>query len=211
MSERSVVLMGGAPGSGSTRLGKSLEGYLHSIGVSAEHTSVGDRIRRIGAGMIRSACTAEVIAHLNSRPINTPIDDGIMLQVVEEIFSASKESSIILLDGYPRYEPQIDQVEEVAESAKRSIRGMLATVADAETCLARMVKRGQKKPERTLTLEEAVDRLAAHNMAFPYVLEKLASHCIAVAAIETSGSKFAADRAGIKAVHALVDVPTNKT
>lgn len=207
MNERSVVLMGGAPGSGTTRLGKSLENRLQSSHVSAEHVSIGDRIRRIGAGLIHSARTAEVISHLTNLPANHPVDDGVMYDLIAEVFDDFQGSQLVLLDGYPRYPAQVRHIEELAAADERTVRGLLVTKTDPETSLARTIKRGQKKPDRTVSLPEAVDRLAAHNDAFPGVIEALTARCIAIAEIDTSGSKMDADKAGLEALLRLVSLP----
>lgn len=204
MSERHVIMMGGAPGSGTSRLGKVLEQHLWRHHASAEHISVGNRIRAIGSGVLRSVYTDTVVNHLNSDRAFLPIDDDIMYGLVSEVLLQSEERDIILLDGYPRYEPQAADIQDLAVKDERSVTGMIVTQVDEETSLARMIKRGQKNHARAVSLAEACWRLDYFNDTFPATLTKLRQDGMPIVRVDSHGSKPQTDIMGIEAVHRLL-------
>jgi adenylate kinase family enzyme len=204
MTERSLILMGGAPGSGTTRLGHSLEQQLRFDAVSIDHLSVGDSVRRIGAGTIHSAMTAEIINHLLTGHINDPIDDVVMQRIVDESLESSSGTEVILLDGYPRYPAQVDSVKELAMRHERTIRGMLLTNVPSETALTRMIKRGQKNRERSMTLNLAIDRLDRYYATSPELLETIEAKGIPIEVISTAGQKEVTTEIGLLALRAFL-------
>jgi adenylate kinase family enzyme len=189
MTERSLVLMGGAPGSGTTRLGLSLERQLQQDGISINHISTGDHVRRIGTGAIHSAMTADIIDHLVTHPQFDPIDDDVIRDLVHESLGRYETSDVVLLDGYPRYPAQVEAAEELAYIHDRTIKGMLLTDVDPEAALIRMIKRGQKYRDRAITLEAAIDRLATYNANLPHLLEEVRAKNIPIEIVPTHGAK----------------------
>lgn len=204
MNKRDILLMGGAPGSGKTRLSRSIEQHLRYNQITAEHISVGNRIRGIGAGIIRSAHVAAVLDLLNSPNPSTPLDDEVMFGIVSEALHWSATTDIVLLDGYPRYESQVETTLELALKDERLIKGMLVTITDDEASLIRMLKRGQKDHTRLLTFGEAIDKLAEFHATFPKTLSELAAKEVPILRIDTSGSKTDTDTTGNRAAERLL-------
>lgn len=200
MHEKSLILIDGPPGSGSTRLSRSTAETLRKEGLSIEHISTGDRLRAIGRGMLDSAYREDVIDHFYNSGATVPLDEEIMFGVIDEALEQMKHAQIIELDGYPRYEPQVDNIGQLADIHDRDIKGMLFTIADWQTSLDRMIKRGQKKPERAITQEEAINRLAFFNTSFPLVVNRLMIDGIPIRQIETDGSKSTTDRLALQAM-----------
>jgi adenylate kinase family enzyme len=204
MNERSLVLMGGAPGSGTTRLGRSVERGLLREGISTEHISVGNRIRGIGNGIIQSAFTSAIIDHLNAPNAHARLDNELMHGLISEALCQSGDRQLILLDGYPRSVAQVDHIEELSVKDERPLRGIVVTEVDAETSLARMIKRGQRDRARAMTTTQAVGRFVEHAMIFPQVLATITARGVPIERIDTSGNKEVADQLGIHAVRGFI-------
>lgn len=200
MYEKSLILVDGPPGSGSTRLSKSMKERLTEEGVSVEHISTGDRLRAIGRGTIDSVFREDIIEHFYNSGATVPLDEELMFGIVDEALEQTQHAQIILLDGYPRYEPQVDNIKQLADMHGRIIKGMLFTIADWQTSLDRMLKRGRKHPERAIDTEEAINRLAFFNTSFPLVVNRLITNDIPIRQIETDGPKSTTDRLALRAM-----------
>ena len=198
MSERIVISELGGPGTGKTQLGKSVTREGRKDGLSIEHVSVGDRIRRIGAGFIHSSVTSAIVEHLEKQGTSyMPVDEDVMQELLGEILKEAKECDILLLDGYPRYKPQVDLLQQAAYQDNRTFAGMLVTTTDPETSEIRAFKRGRKHTDRVLSYEEVQERMLAHDKSFPGVLSEMERIGVPIATIDTTGDKDETNKAGL--------------
>lgn len=205
MHEKSLILIDGPHGSGSTRVSRATAETLKRADVSIEHISTGDRIRAIGRGALASAYTQDILDHYAAFDTTVPIENSLMANLIDESFQEHAQAQLLILDGYPRYESQADDIVRLAEAHQRIIRGMIVTQADWETCIARMIQRGQKHPERALTREQAVDRLAIHTVSFPDVIASLEEADIPIHYIDTEGPKEVTNRLALRAIRSFYE------
>jgi adenylate kinase len=203
MHEKSLILIDGPPGSGSTRLSRSLTERLREEKVSIEHISTGDRLRAIGKGALDSAYTQAVVEHFNNSGPNVAMDDSLMVAIVDEAFVYYQKKQIIILNGFPRYEPQVDDLVALSDTHDRLIRGAIITQADWQIYLERMQSRGQKHSDRKIDRDTAIDRLADRTTSLPGVIEALESQEVPVRYIDTDGPKSLTDQIGLRVLRSF--------
>lgn len=211
--ERSIIHIGGSPGSGKSHLAEAVaRGLRQEKDISAERISLGDRLRHIGRGVIWSAYQAEIQYHLTS-PATTdlPFDDDIVERVVGDALSEPdiRDVDVLILDGYPRYPLQVDTLAYLALLGGRCTPGALVTKVDDNTALARMLKRGHKREERAMTSEQAQLRLALHYENYPATLMKMnkLATSFTTRQVDTSGSYEQSAYLGLKATLEILGEP----
>jgi adenylate kinase len=203
MQERSLILIDGPPGSGSTRLSRFMKERLLEEKISIDHISTGERLRAIGKGVLDSAFSQAVADHIANFGLDVPIDDSLMLAIVDEAFDEHKKQQILILDGFPRYEPQVDDLATLTESHDRTLRGVIVTRTDWQTSLERMIARGEKNPERAISRDAAIDRLADRMSSFPAVIDALEQMNVPIRYVDTDGPKSLTDRLGLQAMRSF--------
>lgn len=195
------------PGSGTSRLGRALVEEL-SPDITTEHISVGNRIRQIGRGALHSPYQQAVLDHLNGDKIHTPLHDEIVYGIVVEALERYDETQLILLDGYPRYQHQVEASQLLAIIDWRTLHGMIITETDTETALARMILRGERDVNRTITPAQASDRLDTFLLSFEAVKYECERRHIPIKTVDTGGSRTVSTHLGLQAVKDLLDNPT---
>ena len=198
--ERDIILLGGKPGSGKSRLGRELAAELEP-GISAEHLSLGEQVRAIGRGAL-SSYSREVIAHLDSPHPEKPLPDELAYGLVSEALVRADEAHLILLDGYPRYASQIESVYELAIKDERWLDGMIITDTNDEIALARMLKRNERNAYRYTKVEpsQARARLLNYETLTRPAYEEFRARNLPIEVIDTSYSKQTTTNRGLAAV-----------
>lgn len=196
MSERTLTLIGGGPGTGKSRLGRELERQnIRHI----EHISMGNLVRGIASRAISSCLEAPVIAHLNAHPAR-PLDSELAYDLAYEAFERTDMQTHILLDGFPRYPDQVEQTYELAGVTQRRLTGMIETTASDSVALRRLIGRD----DRTITIEEAQRRLQHFKDSFPIVRSTLVAREMDLYTIDTNGSKDITDQMAASALRELM-------
>lgn len=201
--ERDIILIGGMPGSGKSRLGKSIANELHTE-MSIEHLPVGDLIRAIGRGAIQSFYTDEIRRHLTGPNSSELIDNTIMYTVIDEALSAHHHTDHLLIDGYPRTLDQLDDLVELANNDARRQAGAIITVTNEDMAVMRMIKRSPRDYEGTLTVDQARARIQRHTDNYTPIIHTLQSNGTPVAFINTSGIKEDTNLAGLRSIQTII-------
>jgi adenylate kinase family enzyme len=194
-----IILIGGSEGSGRSRLAKSLVNELN-VQMPIEHLAVGDIIRSIGRGALRSYRSIEISRHLQGPNALLPIDNEIMYDVISESLAQHSSADVILLDGYPRLPSQMDDLAELALFDDRTIAGMVVTQTSEAVSLMRMIKRGTRDFTPHLTVTTARERLQLSIENSTAVIQECLAHAIPVAFIDTSHSKIETTEVGLNIV-----------
>lgn len=203
-----IILIGGSEASGRSRLASSLVDEL-SVQMSIEHLAVGDIIRSIGRGALRSYRTLEISRHLHGPNAIQPIDNDVMYDVISESLTDHNSTDIILLDGYPRLASQMDDLAELALLDDRNIAGMIVTQTSEEIALMRMIKRRNRPFSPHLTVSEARERLEISRMNSEAVIAECQVHNIPIEFVDTSHSKVESTDIGLYLVKHLLN-PNSK-
>jgi adenylate kinase family enzyme len=177
LEQRSIIHVGGSPGSGKSRLASAVAAKLEAqAGIVAEHISLGDRLRHIGRGTIESIYRREVIDHLSSPDSSTArlredVVKNIVLDALED--SNRKDVDVVLLDGYPRYPDQVETLQFFSVITERALAGCITTVIDERTALARIMKRSSDHRERRLDDRAAHKKLENYYENSPQTMMRL--------------------------------------
>jgi adenylate kinase family enzyme len=215
MSDRYLIHIGGSPGSGKSRMSRELAKRLkESTNLSVEHISVGDRVRKLARSAISSSFQEYVDLHLaNPHTANERLDESIVLRLLYQGISAASEQDIdvVLLDGYPRYNDQVGRYFAVAHEFNYQTPGALITTTDPETALARMIKRGKKLDERSISSTQAWEKINKHNNNYPNTLHELSRQAIHttfdIYPIDTTGEKSRTDEEAFNTTMHLIGNP----
>lgn len=217
MTERHIIHVGGSPGSGKSRMARTLVDRLHeSTDLQAEHISVGEQVRLLARGAISATFREYVDLHLaNPHTANEPLDEEIILDLLNISLgsAADRGSDIVLLDGYPRYDYQVDSYFDLAQAHGYKSPGALIMEVDTSTALSRILKRGRDHQERNISTPQAWDKLVGHRESYPAVLRKLGafSTWFSLYTIDSSGPKHQTDDRAFEATMRLVGEPLPRT
>lgn len=185
MSEREIIAITGTGGSGKTNLARGLKKGLSSDW-SLEHISFGEYVRQ-QAGQIlprnvaRSAFRSTIIDHLNGNNFYQPFDEPTTHGILHEILDQAR-SSVLLLDGYPRYTGQLSQLQESAIRTEANLSGVVVTYVNDEEAIRRIRKR---EDERSISAYDAQKRIHQQRLGMEAVCRELSENNIQHTKIDT--------------------------
>ena len=166
---KKLVLIQSKPGLGKTTLAKSVVEKLNAEGFSAQHFSLGERLRAISDEEVQSKFSGQMAYFKDALAHHGTIDDpdlihGIVLEAIDEL-----PSDVIVIDGYPRYTRLVDGFSDMV--AEGEVKLICLVVIDGSDSFAkeRMSNRGRK----LFGVREDMDeRLATHrNNVEPAIIE----------------------------------------
>lgn len=151
-----IVVVHGTPGSGkSTQSQRLAESQIEDLQIF--HLSVGNRIRGVRTGSIRSAFSP------NQKSGSETLDHHGINNIVFEYVSECPSSSIVLVDGYPRFVEAVGLFINRIQNNNHRLLGCLNLTISDQTCVTRLTSRGTRLGERALTPEFIQDRLNVHH------------------------------------------------
>ncbi|MDB5177936.1 MAG: adenylate kinase [Candidatus Saccharibacteria bacterium] len=207
MSERSLVAITGVGGSGKTNLARGLHRALDQPDFTVDHISMGEYVREqaeqiLGRGTVASHFRQTIINHLNSTPLE-PFDPDIALGIAAECLQEST-AQLILLDGFPRFRGQVEQLFELSIRDDVYTRGAIITYVNEEEAVERMTKR---KEERTITNEAAYRRYEAQRLGIEAVRSDLLEAGLPHVSIDTYHPKERTLVEGFKFIERTLPLP----
>lgn len=203
MSERSIVLISGKPGSGKTTLANNLvAAYSHSPDVAA--ISLGQEVRDVYTGDVASPYLETVRHHLDSPAPHTLLDDETVYGIALGALQRHRHTSLVFLDGFPRRLSQVDDLHTLAVTHSFSVRGMIETVVDDELAIVRQLKRRRPHDPTTLTDTQAADRVALYHTHMPATISALEYHGLYHESVSTAGPKEEALTRAVGAVSLML-------
>ena len=146
-----IIVVHGPPYSGkSTQSKKLTESSID--GRSVFHASSGNLLRGIRNGEVNSIYSDLVNSH------NAParLDDHVVNGIMFEFITKCPEGSIVLVDGYPRFEEAVPVFVESIQAGNHKLLGCINVKISLETSLARFPERGTRKGEGFVTVDSRV-------------------------------------------------------
>lgn len=209
MSERHLIFMAGMPGSGKSRLGEAMVGTLRDY-MPIEHVSMGDHIRGVSEGRTDSLYGADIQEHVQTHGSFAPMDDQLIQQITREVLRQHEHTQTLLLDGYPRYDSQVQGLKDLAlfedwlipRDNPWHVVGGIITEVDREVALGRMLRRS----ERPITPHQAAVRLYDYEVNRQPFQRKLDSNQIPFEIIDTNREKAVSNYLGLAALRALFNL-----
>ncbi len=168
--KRRVILIQSKPGLGKSTLARSVVAALTARRMKAVHLSLGDRLRAISRGEIRSNYAyalreySEMLAHHGI--LDDPdIIHGIALEALDQL-----GADVTIIDGYPRYPRLVDGFIEHVEAGEIDLVRLVVLDGSDAFASQRMQDRG-----RTLSgvTEDMPERLATHAVETEPAIERL--------------------------------------
>jgi|GEM_PF-1276191 len=173
MSERSLIAVTGAGGSGKTNLSRRLRDELDRSGevnpYAVDHISIGEYIRdqakqALGRGVLVSGFREDIIDHMNNSPF-VPMEKELIVGILVESLLRS-DADAILLDGFPRFGEQVEQLYEASAVVEIYTRAAVITEVNDDEAIRRMLKRDGS---RIITKEDARERLRVQHIGMQAV------------------------------------------
>jgi len=173
MSERSLIAVTGAGGSGKTNLSRRLRDELDRSGevnpFTVDHISIGEYIRdqakqALGRGVLVSSFREDIIDHMNNSPF-VPMNKELIVGILVESLLRS-DADAVLLDGFPRFGEQVEELYEASAMVDIYTRAAVITYVDDDEAVRRMLKR---EGSRIITKEDARERLRVQHLGLQAV------------------------------------------
>jgi adenylate kinase family enzyme len=181
MDGRDIILLHGKPGSGkSSCLRAATPAIERGTSRSVHHLSVGEYLRSIAQGLIKSEFSDNIIANSSDLGQNKHLPHELVNAVVAECIASSNPAGVIVIDGYPKYEEQIPVLKNNASVLGAKILAITQVVVPDEVSLERITSRGLRQGESKVSIDTARERLIDHSKfaqnttnvlasAYPYV------------------------------------------
>lgn len=182
-----IVLLGGRPGSGKSSLARAIQTELNTTTPNtAEHLSIGDHLRAIGRGAIQSIHAERILGNSSELQASKRLPAEIVRDVVQEYVEIRKNTPYILVDGYPRYEDEVDPFIEITEHAGAEIHGLFHLELPYEIAKNRILGRGRRESERQVDEEFADWRLNQHDTHYNLALRAVEASGLAVIPLDAT-------------------------
>lgn len=158
-----LVLLHGKPGSGkSSCASEAIQNTISPRYNHLEHFSIGSHLRAIASGDIKSEFERQVKKQTEALSEHKPIDNDVVRSVVSEYMGKTASGSLIVIDGYPKYISQVRGFEEDAEKNDSAILGIMHVEIADNIAVERILARGTREGELSVSVELAKERLLEH-------------------------------------------------
>ena len=168
MSNPEIILLGGAPGSGKSSIGKKFVALGEPKG--ARHLAIGDLKRDITSGKVPSAY-AEMLqqtAHPDRKTGAAPSEA--MTGIMEE-FILSNPNGLTIVDGFPRYMDRVIPFKESMQRIGANVLAFAVIEVDEDVLTERL---GGRETRTGQKIQDPAERLADHRDNIVPTLDTLA-------------------------------------
>lgn len=186
-----ILLLAGKPASGKSTISRV---FIENIvptelpDVTVAHISVGDRLRDIARGDVFSHHAEDVATYAGQLLQAQPLPHSLVAKVVQEaVFE--KDETVVLLDGYPRFEEQLNDYQLLARRVGRKTIGLVEFATSDELVTERLLARPTRVGEQDNNEETIQARLDEyHSTVSRTIAAIIRSSLINYHEISTSGS-----------------------
>jgi adenylate kinase family enzyme len=181
---RDIILFNGMPGSGTSDLCHNIVSELH-YEYSLEHIDASETIRAIGKEGIDSYYRREIQNHLNGPQSRLPINRKLMYDIISEALSRHDGIDLLLINGYPSYSDQVEDIYELAMLDARALRGAIITEASEKVAINRLTNRTPLGRDRPIGEYKAEQKIQRYKNTFPTVRAELWERGLPIETINT--------------------------
>ena len=142
-----IITVHGTPGSGKSSLSRRYKEHNTRV----EHVSAGDRLREISSGTVSSGYATEIQAHSDVLKESKPMPDALVNLIIFEFISQCPSTSLVLIDGYPRFQQQHQNFFREIVSNEYNYKGSIHLSVSEEISQQRILLRGLRKGEKPVT------------------------------------------------------------
>lgn len=169
-----LIVIHGYPGAGKSTQATRL---LHDASFEKKplHVSAGNRLRDIRTNTIPSRHAT----FINSPDAPSPLPDTIVNDIIFEPVDTAPDSTLALIDGYPRHPSAIDVFTNYAEQHGHTYLGVVVLEITLQTSIDRIISRGirpgEKMKDRSF-IELGKKRFEDHKKLTLSAIDQLAKH-----------------------------------
>jgi len=147
-----IIVVLGKPGSGKSTQSKRLA-ELSTAELNIGHVSAGECIRAIRMGGVESKYEPDQINHPDMKEDEK---HRVVNDIMFEFISREGSESLILVDGYPRYEGGLNPFLDSLRAGGHELLGCINMEIDLQTCISRLTERGNRSGERITVSQENI-------------------------------------------------------
>lgn len=168
MASPEIILLGGAPGSGKSSIGKKLMEFDTPQGV--RHLAIGDLKRDIVAGRVPSAY-AEMLQQREHPDRKTGAAPSEAMTGIMEEFILANPDGLTVVDGFPRYMDRVAPFKESMQCIGARVLAFVEVKVPDSILLERLEARATRPGQK---IQDPHERLADHRDNITPTLEALA-------------------------------------
>jgi len=206
--ERSIILLNGMPGSGTSDLCQNIVNELH-FDHSIEHLATSEIIRAIGRSSIDSYYQRQVQNHLNSPQSRLPINRKLMYDIMSEALSRLDAVDLLLVNGYPQHIDQVEDLYELAMLDDRSLCGLIITEASEKVAIKRLTRQASSGHGKVMSEYEAEQLVQYYKSTYPAVGIELRKRKMPIEIINTMAPNPDTTDHAIQAINYMISPGDN--
>jgi len=172
MDKLELIVVGGKPYSGKSSISEGL--VKKDKTGSIRHLSIGERLRGISSGKIKSIYSDVLKANADDLKKHAPVSKETSLGVFLE-FVNEKPAKLILLDGYPRYLNRLEGFNQALKDINATIIAVCRVQVSDEVVHKRSLLREQRykdTPEDRDFVEKRLNDFKNDSLTVLEILEK---------------------------------------
>lgn len=169
-----IVLIQSKPGLGKTLLAKTVVEALNKQGITADHFSMGDKLRGMFDGTVQSRFTGELQKYRYELSHHLPVPDAELTADIAGEFceqSAARGVQVSVIDGYPRYPHLLPAFHRIVNEYQLNVILLVVLDGSDELATSRIIGRDRQALGQA---ENAVERLQSYAKISAPVVEGLA-------------------------------------
>lgn len=172
MNNLETLLIGGKPYAGKSTLAEEFVGANKDLDVA--HLSIGNRLRDIYRGEVKSAHAVEISAGVEKLKKDASLPYGVLNNVFEE-FCTTNPTGLLVVDNYPAYYETFEGFKKTIQKVGAKVVAFCRLEVDDEIVFKRIEQRKQRWNEVVENRPFVERRLDDYRRLIEPTLEELAA------------------------------------